>query len=686
MVPVVHRLPGRALPLKLLGLLVAASAVAVVVALAVVTLQSQSRAQHEAIARFDERAGIVAQLLSGSVKQTLATAASDNAPHIAEHVTEANLQRLEGNGDALIPYTAVLDDHGTVLAAHPANAPVGPRSNEESRDLVAKALASDATQMTTVMRTAAGQVIEFEVPYHSRAGAHRVLVVGYTKQLFGSGFEGPIDAATGPYEGSAFVLDRKGVIVTESGAGPTAHQRRLVQDATRSGREEFVDGDVRYSIVPVDGSPLVVALAVPDAEILAQLPSTLWPRVALAGLVLSLLAIALLVRGMERARRRTEQARLEADDANRAKSEFLSHVSHELKTPIAVIRGFADLLRRSSLDERDLQFVQHIDDGSEHLFRLAEDLLEVSRIEAGHVTLALEPLDLRMVVEEVLVLSAPLAAENQIRLEPPTLRDAIPLVLADQLRLRQVLLNLLSNAIKYNHERGVVHLSIDAAGTEVRVSVADTGTGIAAEDIPRLFHPFERLAAEGGPVRGTGLGLCVTKGLVEAMGGTLDVQSEQGVGSTFSFELPAMDRAIPTDGLPPASVDPATVGRIVYIDNHVATLELVERLVQQMRPGLSVHTAVDGTSGIELVQRESTDLLLLDLNLPDMHGELVLRSLRSEPATANLPVLIVSADSTARDVTRLLRAGADAYLTKPLVTEQFLDVVDRLLAGRRTPA
>jgi len=379
-------------------------------------------------------------------------------------------------------------------------------------------------------------------------------------------------------------------------------------------------------------------------------------------------------------------AKEEAERANEAKSQFLSHMSHELRTPIAAILGFAELLERNAAGEKERLWTGYIAQSGQHLLALVNELLEISRIEAGKMTLAIEPVDLRSTVDEVLGLAAPLAAERHIRLQQTTNGTPDRAALADPMRLRQVLLNLVSNAIKYNREAGTVSVSVEERNEgSLLVAVTDTGEGMAPETLDRLFSPFERLGAEDTAVEGSGLGLVVTKGLVEAMHGRLQVQSEVGVGTTFSFDLPTEDAATKRPGPAPIAAPvggSATEGDVLYIDDNPANLQLVKDILADSRPGLSLRTATEGTAGAELAEQRRPDLLLLDLNLADMTGEEVLRRLRARNETVDVPILILSADSSSRNVTRLLQTGADAYLTKPLHRPQFLEVVDGLLATR----
>jgi signal transduction histidine kinase/ActR/RegA family two-component response regulator len=374
------------------------------------------------------------------------------------------------------------------------------------------------------------------------------------------------------------------------------------------------------------------------------------------------------------------RAKEEAERANEAKSRFLSHMSHELRTPLAAIMGFAELLHRDEADEKRRSWSGYVLDGGRHLLAIVNELLEVSRIEAGKMVLMTEPIDVERAVDDVLDLVAPLAAERGIRLERVRGKRIEHAALADPMRLKQVLLNLVANAIKYNSEGGSVSLEVtETASATVAIAVADTGKGMTPEQLERLFTPFERLGAEHGNATGTGLGLVVTKGLVEAMGGQIGVQSELGVRTTFTIELPTADAhgSLADDGRD--SPVPASAGDVLYIDDTPENLRLIESILTERRPGLGLRTAMNGLDGSLLAEDQRPDVLLLDLNLPDISGEEVMRRLRARAHTGDVPVIVLSADSTSRNINRLLEAGADAYLTKPVNVPQFLDVLDRLL-------
>jgi signal transduction histidine kinase/ActR/RegA family two-component response regulator len=383
------------------------------------------------------------------------------------------------------------------------------------------------------------------------------------------------------------------------------------------------------------------------------------------------------------------RAKEEAERANEAKSRFLSHMSHELRTPLAAIMGFAELLHRDEADQKRRSWSGYVLDGGRHLLAIVNELLEVSRIEAGKMMLVTEPVDTERAVDHVLELVAPLAAERGIQLERVPGKGVERAALADPMRLKQVLLNLVANAIKYNTEGGSVSLRVEGGGPGMaRISVTDTGKGMTTEQMDQLFTPFERLGAEHGTVAGSGLGLVVTKGLVEAMNGHISVSSELDAGTTFTIELPLTDARGATAAEDRHSPPPATAGDILYIDDTEENLRLIGSVLGELRPGLELRTATNGLDGSLLAEGQRPDVLLLDLNLPDISGEEVMRRLRARSQTGDVPVIVLSADSTSRNINRLLEAGADAYLTKPVNVPRFLDVLDRLLvdsASARTP-
>ena len=380
-----------------------------------------------------------------------------------------------------------------------------------------------------------------------------------------------------------------------------------------------------------------------------------------------------------------EAARRAAEAASLAKSEFLSRMSHELRTPLNAVLGFAQLLEMEPLPDEERENVHHITRAGRHLLELINEVLDISRIESGQMTISPEPVAVGDLLDDLVALVGPLGDGRGVTVDASEATCARH-VLADRQRLKQVLLNLLSNAIKYNREGGSVSVHCAARGDQLRLAVADTGFGIPPERLDRLFRPFERLGAEQGSVEGTGMGLALSKGLVEAMGGRIGVESALGVGSTFWVELALtegpLERYDRTHRSPEGSPEPAGDRRVVlHIEDNLPNLKLVERILAR-RPELSVLTAMQGRLGLELAREHRPDVILLDLHLPDLSGAEVLSLLRTYPETRAIPVIVVSADATKTQITRLTEAGAFGYLTKPLDVGEFLGFVDQALAAR----
>jgi len=382
-----------------------------------------------------------------------------------------------------------------------------------------------------------------------------------------------------------------------------------------------------------------------------------------------------------------ESARAAADDANRAKSQFLSRMSHELRTPLNAVLGFAQLLQLADLDRAEQDSVGHIIKGGNHLLTLINEVLDISRIESGDITMSPESVLASEVIEETINLLQPLAAERSIHLAASPDATCVQYVFADRQRLKQILLNLLSNAIKYNRVGGLVSLTCDRTSpTRMRIKVTDTGPGIAAEDLNLVFVPFERLGADRTDVEGSGIGLALSRRLAEAMSGFVGVESVVGHGSTFWIELPLVEGAVdryerldehqlvpePTDSML------SSVRNVLYIEDNLANLTLVERIVAH-RPDLHIIPAMQGQLGLDLARQQHPAIILLDLHLPDTDGELVLQQLRDDPLTRSIPVIIISADATAGQVQRLQTAGASAYLTKPINVRELLRLLDEHL-------
>lgn len=379
-----------------------------------------------------------------------------------------------------------------------------------------------------------------------------------------------------------------------------------------------------------------------------------------------------------------ESARVEAERANRAKSEFLSRMSHELRTPLNAVIGFGQLLELDDLDARQREGVELILKAGRHLLELINEVLDISRIESGATSISLEPVHLGSVLAEALSLIRPMADEAQVRLIADPTESADLYVRADQQRLKQVLINLLSNAVKYNRAGGEITVRCDQLPERrVVVAVTDTGHGMSADQLGRLFEPFDRLGAENTSIEGTGLGLSLSKGLIEAMGGTISCDSEPHVGTTMSVELdlaaapPAMTAAGNGASIG-AHVPPTDRRTILYIEDNFSNLQLVERVLARI-PQARLIPAMQGKLGIDLARQHQPDLIILDLHLPDIHGREVLAQLKHDPATEPIPIVIISADATPAQVSQLRACGAADYLTKPIDIESFLSTVTAVL-------
>jgi hypothetical protein len=384
-------------------------------------------------------------------------------------------------------------------------------------------------------------------------------------------------------------------------------------------------------------------------------------------------------------------ARDVAERASQAKSEFLSRMSHELRTPLNAILGFGQLLELETRDPEQADNVQEILHAGRHLLELINEVLDLARIEAGRLTVSREPVPLMPLVEDCLTLIRPLAEARRIRVTEAG-RDCGEHVLADRVRLKQVLLNLLSNAVKYNREGGDIAIACIEEDDAIQVRVSDSGPGLTPEQQARLFTAFERLDADQRAVEGTGIGLALSRRLVELMGGEIGVDSAPRQGSTFWLRLHATDGhpepAHPSGGghdAEPARPAGARRHDVLCIEDNPVNLRLIERILAR-REGVRMLSATTPSLGLELARAHRPDLVLLDINLPDMDGYEVMRCLRENPHTRHIPVVAVSANAMPADLERGKAAGFADYLTKPINMDRLMQAVDKALDPNLDPS
>ena len=383
-----------------------------------------------------------------------------------------------------------------------------------------------------------------------------------------------------------------------------------------------------------------------------------------------------------------KNAEKDAEKANQAKSEFLARMSHELRTPMNAILGFTQLLEtdeKNPLADYQKKNLERVSVAGNHLLKLINEVLDLSTIESGNMQLSTELVDMISIVDNVIAISQPLADQRDVSIRYQKIPEGNCLIEVDPLRFKQVVLNLVSNAIKYNKPKGSVVISFARQGDgKIRLGVRDTGHGIAEDKKGKLFKPFERFDTDAELIEGTGIGLSISKQLVELMGGTIGFESVLGEGSLFYIDIPVSDKTLAPSKVE-ISPDPATAstsatgGRtVLYIEDIPANVELV-KVILANRPHIDLLSAPNATEGLKKAEAHLPDLILMDIHLPGMDGLSAFKKLKTIETTRNIPVIALTADAMSGDIKKALDMGFKSYITKPIDVPEFLKVIDETL-------
>ncbi len=394
---------------------------------------------------------------------------------------------------------------------------------------------------------------------------------------------------------------------------------------------------------------------------------------------------------VKRAEEKVIQAKELAERANKAKSQFLSSMSHELRTPLNAILGYAQLFSYDgNLNEEQLGSLREIRKAGEHLLQLINDVLDLAKIESGNMTVSLEPILLSRIIPECLTLMQPQADARAIKLHSHLQNLDAHYVMADHVRIKQVLLNLMSNAVKYNHVGGEVELSLhQLESNRLRIQVKDTGQGIPLVRQSEVFQPFNRLTAENSTIEGSGVGLVITKQLVEMMNGTLDFVSQENVGSTFWIDLPLVrdwdknqaSKNNRFDDLHQHELKLDRTYRVLYIEDNPTNIRLMQQIFARY-PLLDLDIAEEAFLGVYKSRSMDFDAIILDINLPGMDGYEVLQVLKSDPSTQDIPVIGLSANAMPYDIEKGKRADFYDYLTKPVEINRLVNLLNQLFGKK----
>ncbi len=391
----------------------------------------------------------------------------------------------------------------------------------------------------------------------------------------------------------------------------------------------------------------------------------------------------------KKAEEESVRAREEAIRANKAKSDFLSHMSHELRTPLNAIIGFAQLLKRNkeqNFSERQRNNTEEIIKAGKHLLELISEVLDLAKIESGTMTVCMEEVNLNELIDEVISLILPLAEVRDIRIINHVTYYPDLVIMGDRVRLKQVLLNLGSNAVKYNSEAGKITFDCEVLkNSRVAIKVSDTGDGLSAEDQKALFEPFQRLDAEATEIEGTGIGLTITKNLVELMEGQLSVTSEVGKGSCFIIELEKVgdtgQKIEPVQGIGEGEeVKNETKEEVkltlLYVEDNPTNLNLVQQIIMEDFPDINLLDAPNAPLGLEMAKAHKPKLILMDINLPGMDGFEAFEKLKTYEETKNIPVIAISANAMQKQIEKAKEVGFAEYIVKPIDPNGFSETLE----------
>ena len=567
---------------------------------------------------------------------------------------------------------------------------------EESSRMILKILSGEADYCVVPLVSKSGEQIPVETRITKGFWNGKPVLFGVSKdisqiklseQKFSSAFQ-----ASSAMMSIARVEDGKLIDVNQAISDILGYSKKELIGKTSEDLSFYIDPEVKKSIsekihknAPIN--KIEIKLQAKDKSVKTGIMSA---EVIYIGSEKCILTVIIDITDRKKAEEEMRKARAEAEKANAAKSEFLSRMSHELRTPMNSILGFAQLLEMGTPDASQKKGIEHILKSGKHLLDLINEVLDISRIEAGRLALSIEPLPVAEAIFEVIDLVRPQASNKSISVQFTNEQDKKTSIKADKQRFKQIFLNLLNNSIKYNHEGGTVIINTEIVPDNsrphsmVRISVTDSGPGIRKEDLNKLFNPFERIGADRTNIEGTGLGLTVVKKLTDAMGGKTGVKSVPGKGSTFWVEFPFISKQTGNHELtePPGEMRcmlKAKHGVVLYIEDNLSNIDLIKQIFTNQCPQIKLISSMFGNRALSLAVENTPDLILLDLDLPDIHGASVLKNLKTNRKTKDIPVVIISADAMPQQLEKLKEAGAENYFTKPIDILNFIKIIDKFL-------